>query len=61
MDSQSTGRRARPSSQFPRARKLKDEEWEPWREKLTSLYTEEDMSRKDIIELMKNEHGFEMT
>lgn len=49
------------SSQAQRARRIPDQEWEIRREKLVKLYVEEDVSRKEIIDIMAKEHDFVIT
>jgi len=49
------------SSQAQRARRIPDQEWEIWREKLVKLYVEEDVSRKEIIDIMAKKHDFVIT
>lgn len=44
-----------------RARRIPDEEWDTYREKLVKLYVEEEVSQKDIIDIMANEHNFIIT
>ena len=44
-----------------RAPRISDEEWDCWREKIVYLYIEENMSRKELVETMTNEHGFSIT
>lgn len=44
-----------------RARRIPDAEWEIWHQKLVHLYVEEDISRKDIIQIMADEHNFVIT
>ena len=44
-----------------RARRIPDAEWEVWRQELVRLYVEEDVSQKDIIHIMANEHNFAIT
>lgn len=46
------------SSGLPRAQRIRDDEWEVWRDTLTRLYIEDDMSRKDLINTMAKEHQF---
>jgi hypothetical protein len=46
------------SSKNQRARRILDQEWDAWREKLVRLYVEESLSRSEIIEIMAKEHGF---
>ena len=46
------------SSQDQRARRIPDQEWDAWREKLVRLYVEDSLSRNEIIEIMAKEHGF---
>lgn len=45
-------------SNLPRARRIHDEEWDVWRDLLTKLYVEDDVSRKDLVEIMATEHHF---
>ncbi len=49
------------SSQAQRARRIPDQEWEIWREKLVKLYVQEDVSRIEIIDIMAKEHNFVIT
>ena len=44
-----------------RARRIPDAEWEVWRQELVRLYVEENASRREIIHIMANEHGFVIT
>ena len=44
-----------------RARRIPDAEWEVWHQKLVRLYVEDDISRKDIIQIMADEHNFVIT
>ena len=46
------------SLQAQRARRIPDQEWETWREKLVRLYVEEGVSRKEIIDVMAKNHDF---
>ena len=44
-----------------RARRIPDQEWDVWRDKLVKLYIEDGMTLKDIIDTMENEHSFPIT
>ena len=44
-----------------RARRIPDEEWETWKEKLVKLFIEDDEPRKAIIAIMAQEHQFIIT
>ena len=44
-----------------RARRIPDAEWEVWRKELVRLYVEEDVTRREIIRIMANEHEFVIT
>jgi hypothetical protein len=46
------------ASQDQRARRIPDQEWDAWREKLVRLYVGDSLSRNEIIEIMAKEHGF---
>lgn len=46
------------SLQNRRARRIPDQEWNTWREKLIRLYVKDDFSRKEIIKVMAEEHNF---
>ena len=50
-----------PSMLSSRARRIPEEEWENYREKLVKLYIEEEASQKDIIDLMAEQHNFVIT
>ncbi|KAL9103885.1 MAG: hypothetical protein Q9163_001122 [Psora crenata] len=49
------------SSHSKRARRVPDHEWDIWREKLEQLFLENNLSRKDIVDIMVNEHSFVVT
>ncbi|MCJ1456035.1 hypothetical protein MMC28_006392 [Mycoblastus sanguinarius] len=44
-----------------RARRIPDEEWEVWREKLVKLFLEGDVPRKKIVAIMAEKHHFVIT
>ena len=44
-----------------RARRIPDAEWEVWRQELVRLYVEEDVTRREVIRIMANEHEFVIT
>ena len=52
---------AHKSKQLLRAKRIPDAEWDEKRARLVELYMEKDASRKEIIETMAQEHGFEIT
>ena len=45
-------------SHSSRARRIRDDEWEPRKHILKKLYLEDDLSRQEIIEVMANQHAF---
>lgn len=61
MASQSPRPAGRVSSIPQRARRIPDEEWEIWKEKLVKLFIEDDVPRKEIIATMAEEHHFIVT
>ena len=52
---------AHKSKQLLRAKRIPDAEWDEKRPRLVELYMEKDASRKEIIEIMAQEHSFEIT
>ena len=52
---------AHKSKQLLRAKRIPDAECDEKRARLVELYTENDASRKEIIETMAQEHSFEIT
>lgn len=44
-----------------RAPRRPEAEWERWRQELVRLFVEENVSRKEIIHIMANKHGFHIT
>ncbi|MCJ1284711.1 hypothetical protein MMC26_004047 [Xylographa opegraphella] len=44
-----------------RARRISDETWDRWRETIVHLYIQENMARKELVDAMAKEHGFNIT
>ena len=44
-----------------RARRIREDTWELWREDLVRLYLEQGMLRRDIVNKMAEEHQFVLT
>lgn len=41
-----------------RARRIRDEEWEVWRDQLIRLFLDDGLSRKDVVDAMAKYHHF---
>lgn len=61
MASQPSRLEASVSSMPQRARRIPNEEWEIWKEKLVKLFVEDDVPRKEIVAKMAEQHQFIIT